>query len=67
MRAGLYQEHCIIFHGVGQNRTWLALAHRVGQQVIPQVWILSHFGVISNRLPATDETMGFIAAMFTPL
>jgi hypothetical protein len=41
-------------------------ARTAAEQVIIQVWISSHFGVISKRLPAADESFGFIKAIFTP-
>jgi len=34
--------------------------------VIIQVWLSTHFGVISERLGAADESSGFIEASFTP-
>jgi hypothetical protein len=34
--------------------------------VIIQVWISSHFGVLSKRLLATDESFGLIKAIFAP-
>jgi hypothetical protein len=38
-----------------------------GEQVIMQVWISTQFGVVSKRLPTTDESVGFIVGMITPL
>jgi hypothetical protein len=37
-----------------------------GEQVIIQVWISTHFGVLSKRLPGADENLLFIEATFTP-
>lgn len=45
----------------------LPLIHGVTEQVIIQVWISTYFGVLSERLPATDESIGFIMGMFTPV
>ena len=36
------------------------------EQVIIQVWISTHFGVISERLPITDENLLFIGGNFYP-
>ena len=36
------------------------------QQVIRQVWISTHFGVISKRRPSADEGFLFTTAVFTP-
>jgi hypothetical protein len=36
------------------------------QQVIIQVWISTHFGVLSEQLPVADENLLFIKATFTP-
>ena len=36
------------------------------EQVIRQVWITSHFGVLSKRPPTADEESLFIKAIFTP-
>jgi hypothetical protein len=36
------------------------------QQVIMQVWISTHFGVLSEQLLVADEHLLFIKATFTP-
>jgi hypothetical protein len=36
------------------------------QQVVIQVWISTHFGVLSEQLPVADENFLFIEATFTP-
>src|SRR5258708_17445127 len=38
-----------------------------GQQVIMQVWISTHFGVISERPPTANEEISFIHPTITPL
>jgi hypothetical protein len=38
--------------------------HCLVQQVIMQIWVSSHFGVISKWHPAADESIGFIGAHF---
>jgi hypothetical protein len=45
---------------------WPGCAHSKAEQVIIQVWISSHFEVLSKRLLAADESFGFIKAIFTP-
>jgi hypothetical protein len=35
------------------------------EQVIIQVWISTHFGVISERLPVAEATLPFIDNSFT--
>jgi hypothetical protein len=35
-------------------------------EVIMQVWISTHFGVLSEQLPVADENSLFIKATFTP-
>jgi hypothetical protein len=34
--------------------------------VIKQIWISTHFGVLSEQLPVADESFLFIKATFTP-
>jgi hypothetical protein len=36
------------------------------EQVITQVWISSHFGVLSEQLPVADANLLFMKATFTP-
>jgi hypothetical protein len=36
------------------------------EQVIIQVWISTHFGVLSEQLPVADEKFLFIKPTFTP-
>jgi len=36
------------------------------QQVIKQVWISTHFGVLSEQLPVADENILFIKTTVTP-
>jgi hypothetical protein len=36
------------------------------EQVIMQVWISTHFGVLSEQLPVADANLLFIKATFTP-
>jgi hypothetical protein len=36
------------------------------EQVIIQVWISTHSGVLSEQLPVADEKSLFIKATFTP-
>jgi len=35
------------------------------EQVIIQVWISTHFGVLSEQLPVADATLPFIGNSFT--
>ena len=38
----------------------------IAEQVIIQVWISTHFGVLSEQLPVAEENSRFIKATFTP-
>jgi hypothetical protein len=42
------------------------LGTALAQQVIIQIWISTHFGVLSEQLPVADEKLPFIKATFTP-
>ena len=44
----------------------VSFSFQVGEQVIIQVWISTHFGVLSEQLPDADENSLFIKATFTP-
>jgi hypothetical protein len=45
---------------------WLDHRFQLAQQVIIQVWISTHFGVLSEQLPDADENSLFIKPTFTP-
>jgi hypothetical protein len=45
---------------------WFCHGRTGVEQVIIQVWISTHFGVLSEQLPGADEHLLFIKATFTP-
>jgi len=59
--------------GADVNHRFLALAcvtqHTLpylAEQLIIQVWISTHFGVLSEQFPVADENLFFITPNFTP-
>ncbi len=69
----------VVSESIGNLRYWSrnpflerrfirSLDHRfqLAQQVIIQVLISTHFGVLSERLPVADEKLPYIKATFTP-
>jgi hypothetical protein len=50
----------------GKQKEWSHTRVNAAEQVIIQVWIFTHFGVLSEQLPVADENILFIKATFTP-
>jgi len=51
---------------VKQNSRASAHYLDLAEQVITQVWMSTHFGVLTEQLPVADATLLFIKASFTP-